>query len=663
MKKANVEVDVFFDAQKKDYYIRIKTFRREELPSYEDMTSEEQKQMLCDEYPELVALLRKKKPSYEDIELDIDPKIREYNERTRAMLRIRWKLYYGGIVRQINDDGDALTLDKKVHTFVDLKYDGNADDTAIIKFIQQHQSENGKDVYIAFECASCGNIGYGRMIAGKTKCNRCGQAITLNDQNVSKFAGENALFRAAQSASEKRSRQQNESQTENVNVLPKTRAFYYNKISYGISLPEFKALHEMLYSDCAVEKVFVIEESGNIIFNPAYESYLRILSEKGINSKPYKSRQKILTHINSASNGLCGAMAGFYWYFNEYELTQSSALKWRTDKALYSFKSAQEYITTLCAEDNAVNKENLISLFNEQTCQYFFKGYDFSFIELSHLIFDITNTFIFITDDGKGLQDFGRDFISHLSDFDDKIGGRNEFIEAIRADIPFWDKIKGRMDDMDGYWCESGDGTYYDRLCYYQFAIQGKTIMKYKSLQIKDTEAGIEYIKSIITSAYIRRDGVTQSNFFNLIQMLYKTELFNSMVIGNERFAKVGSIPFIKGLMRVVNVSDRIPTIEAYLFCLNSINKRTKIEYGGKVDTLLNHAYAQINSDSGTGAYLNFVLSDSVSYFIKTLLEDQYDSIKTESENYFNNIISELNQKQKDFNVNLERLAINAVAK
>ena len=65
MKKLNAKIDVFFNAQKRDYYIRIRTSRREELPSYEDMTTDEQKQLLCAEYPEIANLLRKKKPSDE----------------------------------------------------------------------------------------------------------------------------------------------------------------------------------------------------------------------------------------------------------------------------------------------------------------------------------------------------------------------------------------------------------------------------------------------------------------------------------------------------------------------------------------------------------------------------------------------------------------------
>ena len=244
MKKLNAKIDVFFNAQKRDYYIRIRTSRREELPSYEDMTTDEQKQLLCAEYPEIANLLRKKKPSDEEIELDIDPKIKEYNERTRAMVRRRWKLFYCGSLRQINDEADSIILDKKVTTFTDLKYEGSLDDSAIIKFIQDHQSESGKDIYIAFECSECGQIEFGRLINGKATCTKCGHAIALTDNNVSKFFGENALMRAAQSVNEKKAKKSDEQQNASPAYLPKARSFYYNKTTYGINLPEFKALQD-----------------------------------------------------------------------------------------------------------------------------------------------------------------------------------------------------------------------------------------------------------------------------------------------------------------------------------------------------------------------------------------------------------------------------------
>lgn len=232
MKKLNAKIDVFFNAQKRDYYIRIRTSRREELPSYEDMTTDEQKQLLCAEYPEIANLLRKKKPSDEEIELDIDPKIKEYNERTRAMVRRRWKLFYCGSLRQINDEADSIILDKKVTTFTDLKYEGSLDDSAIIKFIQDHQSESGKDIYIAFECSECGQIEFGRLINGKATCTKCGHAIALTDNNVSKFFGENALMRAAQSVNEKKAKKSDEQQNASPAYLPKARSFYYNKTTY-----------------------------------------------------------------------------------------------------------------------------------------------------------------------------------------------------------------------------------------------------------------------------------------------------------------------------------------------------------------------------------------------------------------------------------------------
>lgn len=156
-----------------------------------------------------------------------------------------------------------------------------------------------------------------------------------------------------------------------------------------------------------------------------------------------------------------------------------------------------------------------------------------------------------------------------------------------------------------------------------QFAIQGKSIVKYKSLQIRDSKEGIEYIKSVVTSAYLRRDNNTQMRFRDLTQMLLKTALFNSMIIGTEGVVKsgqIGSIPFIERLTELVSETNNTPTIDAYLFCLNTINKRTKIEYNGNVDTLLNLAHAQIKAEKGDGIYVKFILDESINTVIKSML-------------------------------------------
>lgn len=410
--------------------------------------------------------------------------------------------------------------------------------------------------------SECGQIEFGRLINGKATCTKCGHAIALTDNNVSKFFGENALMRAAQSVNEKKAKKSDEQQNASPAYLPKARSFYYNKTTYGINLPEFKALHEVLFSDCAIDKVFVTDDKGTISFSPDYDNYLRIICEKGVDTKLYKSKVRIIREINSASNALYGAMAGFYWYFNEFGLTKSSSLHWRVGDALFAFKSPQDYVSALCSAD-AKKRQAIISLFNEQTCQYFFKNYEYSIIELSHLIYDTTGKFVYIAENNDTFIDFDSNFINHLSDFDDKIAARNDFIEAIHDDRIFWDKIKGSMDDYDGYF-STADETYYDRLCFYQFAIQGKSIVKYKSLQIRDSKEGIEYIKSVVTSAYLRRDNNTQMRFRDLTQMLLKTALFNSMIIGTEGVVKsgqIGSIPFIERLTELVSETNNTPSL------------------------------------------------------------------------------------------------------
>lgn len=641
-KKSIKSIDIYFDARNADYFVRFVFSDNEELPGFEEM-SLEQKQILYTEFPKLAEL--GKRPSEETIEEIIDPKIKEYNERCRNSIRTKWKVYVGDVLVQINQCAIIKRLEKQSKTFGQIKYDGSADDSTIIGFIEDYKS-NTKVQYMAYYCDKCKQWRYGKVVNKRVRC-QCESVFSTDDDSVQLFKGDNSLIEAAERVIEK-----NSSQSLKHSIESKARSFYYKGTTYGLNLGEFKVLHEVLYNDCAIDSIFVKEESGKIKFQPDYENYLRGISEKKIDSELtelYKKRIRILTEINSASNDICGEMSGFYWYFMEYGLTKSTALCWRIGNAYYSYNSPDEYVSELCLTPT-LGMDALISLYNEQTCQFFFQGYDSRKIELSRLIFEKTGGRYIYIDENNKVTDFGKDFIRHLSVVDDQVATKNAFILAIHSNEAFWELVRGSYDREDGYWSISGE-TYYDVLCYYQFAIQGKSILNYRSLQIRNSKEGMEYIRAVVLNAYLKRDDLTQRKYNDLLSIIFHTSLLDKLVFRNEGIVKVGQAvtePLIDTLMNLLKPTDLVPDFKAYLFCLSSVDKKVRFHFGGRTDTLLGHAkYLNGVAINGNKSLADYISSAEVQELLKYIFRDQYSTILSDATEAFQNLKQNLDELRR----------------
>ena len=648
----SIDIDVYFDARNADYYVRLVFSGNEELPGFDEM-SPEQKQALYTEFPELVKL--GKKPREETIEEIIDPKIKEYNERHPNTLRTKWKVYVGEVLVQINQAAIIKKLEKQFGNFVSIKYVGSADDVAIISFIEDYKS-NAKVQFMAYNCGKCKQWRYGKVVNKKVRC-QCGSIFSTNDNEVFLFTGDNALTQAAEKTIEK-----NSSQSVDQTVESKARSFYYKGTTYGLNLREFKVLHEVLYNDCAVNSIFVKDETGRIKFQPDYENYLRAISEKKIDgdlTELYKKKVRIIGEINSASNYICGVMPGFYWYFKEYGLTKSTALCWRVGNTQYSYDSPAVYVAEFCSAPVTI-KEELISLYNEQTCQYFFQGYDSRRIELSRLIFENTGGKYIYIDENNKVTDFGADFIRHLSAVDDQIATKNEFILAIHGDEAFWELVKGSYDLDDGYWSTSGE-TYYDLLCYYQFAIMGKSVLNFRSLQIRNSKEGMEYIRAIVSNAYLKSDEMTQKRYHDLISLIFHTSLLDKLVFRNEGIIKAGqtgTLPLIDTLMGLLDPTEIAPSIKAYLFCLSSVDKRVKFQYSGRIDTLLGHAKHQNNAvTNGNNALAEYIASSEVQELLQYIFADRYDTILADTTGAFQTLKQNLDDLRRGIDKKIQDIS------
>ncbi|MCH5157415.1 MAG: hypothetical protein J1G02_06050 [Clostridiales bacterium] len=651
MKKNEIKsIEIYFDPKSTDYFVRICVAQGQELPGFDEM-SPEQKQILYNEFPELAKL--GKRPSEEAIEEYIDPKIKLFNERSSNSVRTKWKLFKEVALESINQTAVINRLERQLGSFVATSYDGSADDGSIVQFIRDFKN-NAKAQYLVFYCDSCKHWEYGKLVNRKVRCS-CGNVFTIESEDVYSFTGEYARIKAAELAIEKN----NGATGDGVTAEPKARSFYYRGGNYGLSLQEFKALHDVLYYDCAVDSVFTTDEQGRIKFQPDYEGYLHGISDKNINddlTDLYRRKGRIIAEINSASNEVCGTMSGFYWYFKEYNLTKSRSLHWRVDKKHYRFDTPEEYVESLCSV-KASERDALLSLYNSQTCQYFFKGYDGTRIELSRLIYEKTGKFVYIDENGA-ITDFGHDFIRKLSAVDDMIATKNEFITAIYDDEAYWNQIKGSFDRNDGYW-STADETYYDRLCYYQFAIQGKTTLNYRSLQIRNSKDGMEYIRSIVTNAYQRNDELTRNRFADLLKLIFKTTLLDKLVFRNEGIVKVGQspLPLIDNLSRMLAPADASPDIKAYLFCLNTVDKKVKFMYKGRLDTIAGHAKYFNSITDGNRMLDEYLESEELKILLQYIFADRYEAIVNSATQAFNSLKQQLDDLRRSIDKQIQQIS------
>lgn len=631
MKKNSIQsVDIYYDAGRSEYYVRIAVSDGCELPAFEEM-NEAQMGELFEAYPELKAY---RNASPETIEELVDPKIKEYNLAARDSLRVRWKAYiYGGLV-QINRPAIIKRLEKGLGDFTPIAYEGgleNVTDSSIISAIEDYKN-SVKVQYMVYRCEKCGRWRYGRAVNKKVKC-VCGSVYSADD-DVLLFTGETALVRAAETAIEKNSAPAAAPATE-----IRARSFYYKGFAYGLNLREFRVLHEVLYGDCATEAVFARDAGGRISFQPEYENYLCAIAQKQIDEKItqiYKRRARIIAEINSSYGGESGLMSGFYGYFMEYGLTRSAALCWRTEDGYFTYNSHAEYVSDLCAAP-AERQKQIISLFNELTCRYFFVGYDCRRIELSRLICENSDGGFVYVDDNDRLTDFGRNFIAELSVNDERVPVKREFMLAIHGDEKFWEQVRGSYDLEDGYWSSSGD-SYYDLLCYYQFAITGKKVLNYLSLRIVNGREGMDYIRSVVTGGYLGAGANAERQYADLVSLMFGTSLLDKLVFRNDGVlkGKGGSVPFVDTLMDMLNSDAAAPGIRAYLFCLETADRRTKFRYGGRADTLLGHAKRLCGgAENGSNALADYVSCNDVQEVLQCIFADRYGELLREGEAAF----------------------------
>ena len=175
------------------------------------------------------------------------------------------------------------------------------------------------------------------------------------------------------------------------------------------------------------------------------------------------------------------------------------------------------------------------------------------------------------------------------------------FIDSIKDGCtPFWETVKGKTFDdySDGYF-DSSDETYYDKLCYYQYAIQGKKQIKYKSIVLHDSTEGFSYIKDIIRNAYLSRDERSLILYIQLIEMLkneafWDGDRFAFLKESHDEDKKTHEIVLSFEVLRnlIIKEQSETPSLELYLKCIDTSSKnaaKIRFYYKNRLLTLVEH--------------------------------------------------------------------------
>lgn len=566
------QVYIYRDSRTREYFGKtVKTTGGAALPDYSDGKRELIAAALKHVRPDIADFMSK---GYslppEFIKEEVAPAIAEYNRSHTGVTTVRWLRCNGktGEVRQINDKAELAAIERAAPQLTDLNYDGGYDYTRISAFVVEH-AKSSKPEYIVFKCEKCNRYGYGELVRGKAKCGGCGDIVGERDDAVkAKFgsvaaaAGEAARLNAGETRSEKTDTPQR---------------FYYKDKLYGFGVRDCEALHARLYADCAVAEVLDGDPPEG--FTKKYGSYLSGLDANGVMSELCAKRDSALTE---ARNNMLSAPAAFYAYFAENKLAGTDALCRRVGDEVFYFATPEDYAKRLADADGRTLAV-LTEIFDDATRAYFLNGeYDAGLSELSRLVYDKTGRFVYYRENGARI-DFGTTFMRDLAKHDGRIAERDGFLQAIIDDHRFWERVCGAC-AYDYY--DAATDDYYDRLCFYAFAVGGKKALVYKRLNIPNSKAGVDYIRDIVVNAYLRHTGDMYGELTELLALPLIERLdavYSTSVNGTENF--------IDGLRSRACGKGALPDINTYLYCVNARDRReVKFIYDGAADTAFGHA-------------------------------------------------------------------------
>lgn len=635
-----------------NFYVEKIRVGKKPLPAFISMSSSE-KEKLADAYPEQGYIIMSTQPGTRTAKEVIEPLIEEYNSDCLSGNITRWY--------KISKDYKFILIDtssKPTYGLQHPEYNGTNDRDEIIAFIKELEKDLKKEYYGVFVCPKCNEVQYQLIVKNQVTC--CGEKFNseiCSHRFTSDNSASNRTLAVAKYLEEK-----NKRKSQVVDTPDGLYPFTYQGVVYRFSLPECKLLHKVLYDGFACEVVFVVKDDGTIDFTDNYLRYLKSLSDNNIRKDLYKAVGRIQKEINSQTNSIKTVERAFYWYINNYELNDENALVAKVDNQIYKFTTLDEYVRAFIHGSND-EKLRLKCLFNDLTSQEnnLFYGYDSNDMsELSRIIYEATKQFIFISD--SGIVEFGDDFIEQLHLQDKLISTRNLFLESIRQNYKFWDQVKNSFDISDTYF-RGSDESYYDRLCFYQFAINGKKVLKYKTLSIQNSQTGFGQIKSIIRDAYLINDDQSVKQFNALVELAKNQALC-------ERLDKLSpvteTITFSAECSQESITFDSLrqklkgsPSLELYLMCSDLTgdgHKKIKIRFDNSMKTFSSHLRNLLENESGKSlidGIKRFYNDSDIRFFINYVLNRKSsggsDRFNQEHNEGFNKLIASITELESRY--------------
>ncbi len=589
----NAKIEIYYD-NKRNFYVKKLSGGQEQLPSSFIDFRQRHKETLSVAYPHMREHIMNCLIADEDIE----NMIAEFNNDAISSQIIRWYKLDRSKLKLINDEPKGIILA--------AEYDGEETFEDIFNFIVSVKDDLLKVSFAVFQCPKCNKKQYQAIKNDKyVECPDCNESFDIYDEHFvvcGKYDSTDTAQNEANAIDCLR-RWKKEEIIVSEQAPTGSNPFYYSGNVYRISFNDCKSLHHELYKSFAYTEIFNTSTT-RMTFTDAYRNYLKSLKTYKVNSALYDGLKGVENCINSQEYALLPIEKAFYWYMNKYCIEQEKELIWKINNQLVCFNNRREFVEDILSADDKRRKQLIRIYENVSTLDLdfaFFDRCDGSLISLSYMIYKETGLFVYIASDR--LINFGNSFIESLHEFDDLIPFRNAFIESIRTGcLSFWDEIKGDFDDYADFYTDSFDGTYYDRLCFYQYAINGRREIKYKDIIIGDSVQGFKHIKDIICDAYMSKDDRDLAMYSCLIELLKNSMLWDDcnrfIRIREARTSQVtnninNSILTFNDLRDlIINERGDEPSISLYLRCVDASSRsisKTRFWFKNKLSTLLEH--------------------------------------------------------------------------
>lgn len=635
MPAKTVEIKIYYDRDFNFYVVKT-TVVRKPLPKLISMNSSD-RERLAAAYPSRGADIMRAVVGTNFARTEIEPLIEEFNrECERSNVTRKYRVTKNYTIERINSSDRAQM---PTAGLIEADYGSSSDSSDIIAFIKELEKELKRETYGVFTCPVCKKIQYAPVIKKRVIC--CGKQF---DEGicVAVYSSDNSdapLTAAVAKCHELQMKRDAQNDTDDDITVEGLHPFTYKDVTYRVNAHDCLLLHKTLYEDFAFDVVFEVKKDGSVGFTDDFLKYLKSLRDNRYCAELYDSVRRIKAEINSRENAIASLEKAFYWYVKNYALKGEKTLIWRfasqPNSEAYKFASAKAYAEAFVAA-NADERARLRLLFNDLTCNEneLFDGYEPNDAsEFSRLIYFNAGRFIYASADGY--VDFGDDLIGQLNAQDDLIAVRNLFLESIKGNYKFWDKIKKSFDELSDNGFISEDENYYDRLCFYQFAITGKKTLKFKTLSIKNSQDGFNKIKTVIRDAYVKGNQTVLEQFRILVELAKHRDLCDRL----DKLAPVTqtvtfnsgreseNITFATLRTKLVSQTRERPSMELYLLCSDlsgNAHKQLEIRFDGRMKTFCGHLKYMLDTYRGKAlidAVKKFYADEDVAFFTKYVLD------------------------------------------